>query len=184
MLASWEELAGALRWGAAAGSVPEPRQWWWELRLHPSFGTVEVRVPDTQSTVGETAAVGAVVHALVHALAARHDAGEPLAAAPTWRIEENRWTACRHGLDGELADLETGERRPARARIGGLLDDLAPHATAVGCEAELEAARELVRANGAVRQRRLAAEAGMAGLTTWLADAFVPGTVSPARRRG
>ena len=39
------------RWGAASGAVPEPRRWWWELRPHPAFGTLEVRVPDAQATV-------------------------------------------------------------------------------------------------------------------------------------
>ena len=60
-LPSWDAYEEALRWCA----FDDPRQWWWELRLHPVFGTVEVRVPDTQTTVADTAAVGAVVHALV-----------------------------------------------------------------------------------------------------------------------
>jgi carboxylate-amine ligase len=179
-LASWAEYAGALRWGAAAGRVPEPARWWWELRLHPLHGTVEVRVPDAQTAVAGAAAVGAFVHALVAWLAARHDAGEPLGPAPTWRIAENRWSACRHGLDAQLADLETGELQPARERLAGLLDAVAPHASALGCAAELEAARALARANGAMRQRAVAAEHGLDGLAERLAGAFAPRSVSPA----
>ena len=71
---SWEAFADALAWGAASGAVPEPRRWWWELRPHPAFGTLEVRVPDAQATVADAAAVAALVHALVGWLAARHDA--------------------------------------------------------------------------------------------------------------
>src|SRR4051812_23492906 len=63
-LASWEEFESALAWGAASGTVPEPRIWWWELRPHPSYGTLEVRVPDTQATVDEASGIAAVVHAL------------------------------------------------------------------------------------------------------------------------
>src|SRR5437763_15385963 len=112
-------------------------QWWWEARLHPALGTVGVRVPDTQSTVAETAALAAVVHALVAWLAGRHEAGGALAPAPTWRIGENRWSACRHGLDGTMADLITGDVAPTRERAATLLDEIAAAADRVGCAAEL-----------------------------------------------
>jgi glutamate---cysteine ligase / carboxylate-amine ligase len=171
---SWEALAEYLRWGRASGTVPEPAQWWFELRLHVRYGTVEVRVPDTQGTVAETAAVAAVVHCLVASLAERHAAGEPLEEAATWRIAENRWAACRHGLDAGLAHLVTGEVRPARERLAALLDDLAPVAGRLRCAAELEDARRLLAANGAERQRAVAAERGVRGLVAWLADRFVP----------
>ena len=106
-IASWEEYAGALSWGAAAGALPEPRRWWWELRPHPIFGTLELRVPDAQSTVTDAGGVAAFVQSMAGWLAERHDAGEVLATAPTWRIEENRWAAARHGVEGTLADLHT-----------------------------------------------------------------------------
>jgi carboxylate-amine ligase len=135
----------------------DPRQWWWELRLHPTLGTVEVRVADTQRAIGETAAIGAFAHALVARLAERHDAGERLPVAETWRIDENRWSACRHGLDGDLRDLETGERRVTRERVAVLAEELG-----VGVPA----------GDGAARQREVAAERGLRGLAAWLADGF------------
>jgi carboxylate-amine ligase len=181
---SWEALADELAWGAAAGSVPEPRQWWWELRLHPSYGTLEVRVPDTQTTIEDAAAVGAVVHALVHRLATRHDAGEPLPAVASWRIAENRWAACRHGLAAPLADLETGDPLPARERLAALVEELAPHARAVGCEAELASAYRLLELSGSDRQRAVAASTGVRGVAAWLADAFAPDTVFAPDRQG
>ena len=115
------------RWRAScAGAVesdtiPEPGRWWWELRPHPSFGTLELRVPDAQTTLAHAAGVTAFSHALVGWLAARHDDGERLPVAHSWRIGENRWSALRSGVEGTLVDLETGERaahpRPA-ARAG------------------------------------------------------------------
>ncbi|HEV2819101.1 MAG TPA: YbdK family carboxylate-amine ligase [Solirubrobacteraceae bacterium] len=170
--ASWAELAGALAWGSRAGALPDLRLWWWELRLHPLHGTVEVRVPDAQGTVGETAALGAVVHALIADLAHRHDDGELLPVAATWRIEHNRWSALRHGLDGTLADLETGQPAPTRERVDGLLERLHPAAREVGCEAELATARALARSNGAQRQREAAAGDPHAA-TAWLAERFL-----------
>ena len=111
-LSDWDDYAAALRWGTAAGVLPDPGCWWWELRPHPAFGTLELRVPDAQTTLAEAAAIAATCQALVAWLGERHDAGETLAVAPTWRISENRWSAARDGVQGTLADLETGERRP------------------------------------------------------------------------
>jgi carboxylate-amine ligase len=153
VLDSLEAYAEALRWCG----FDDPRQWWWELRLHPVFGTVEVRVPDTQATVEESAAIGAVVYALAMHLAGRHDAGETLPVAEAWRIDQNRWSACRHGIEGEMTDLVTGERRPTRERIAVLVEELGV---------------ALPAGQGARRQREVAAERGLRGLVAWLADAF------------
>lgn len=173
VLGSWAAFERALHWGATAGSVPDARRWWWELRLHPTFGTVEVRLADTQTTIADTAAYAAVVHALVTWLAERAQDGEPLAVAPTWRIQENSFAAARGGLDAELADLETGERAPLRERLERLLDELEPVAARLGCAAELEHARVLARGpGGAARQREVAARDGLRGLVAWLADGF------------
>ena len=164
---SWDDWADALRWGAALGTVPEPRVWWWELRPHPTFGTLEMRVPDAQASVDDAAGVVAAVHCLAHWLAARHDAGERLPAPPTWRIAENRWRALSRGLGGELADLVTGEPATARERLRALFDDLEPAARELGCERELGFARELAESNGADRQRAAAGGDAHAA-TAWL----------------
>lgn len=173
-IASWEEHAQTLAWGARAGAMPAPGVWWWELRPHPSFGTLEVRVPDAQRTVAESAAIVATVHALAAFLADRHDAAESARRppAPTWRIEENRWQALRHGLDGTLADLHTGEPTPTRERLHALLDTIAPHARTLDCEAQLATARTLAERNGAERQREVHASAGMSGLLEWMIEGF------------
>ncbi len=170
-LGSWEALEQELDWGEQAGVLPAKRRWWWELRLHPTFGTIEVRVADTQTTVDETAAYAAVVHALVTWLAERAAAGEALPVAPTWRIAENRWWAARDGLDASFADLATGEREPLRARLERLFDELADVAARLGCAAELERARAIAAGpGGAGRQRaEAAARGGLEGLTAWLA---------------
>jgi carboxylate-amine ligase len=169
-LGSWDEFERALRWGASAGALPDARRWWWQLRLHPTFGTIEVRVADAQTTIGETAAVAAVVHALVTWLARRAADGEHLAVAPTWRIEENSFVAARDGLDAQLADLVTGEQEPVRDRLERLLEELAPVAAELGCGGELEHARALAAGpGGAARQREVAAREDLDGLVAWLA---------------
>lgn len=165
-------LAAAYAWGARAGAFA-PSQWWWELRLHPLHGTVEVRVPDAQATVADTAAVAAVVHALVTVLAERFDAGELPPPAPGWRIAQNRWAACRHGLDGDLCDLRDGTPVPARERLRALLAEIAGAAERLGCASELAHARALVEQGGAERQRAAAGEQGARGAAAWLTQRFL-----------
>jgi glutamate---cysteine ligase / carboxylate-amine ligase len=168
-LASWGEYSAALRWGAVAGAMPDPSTWWWELRPHPRFGTLELRVPDAQTTVAEAAGVAAFAQCLAAMLAERLDAGEPLGVAPSWRITENRWRAARDGIEGQLADLVTGERRSTRGRLEELLAELRPAAARLGCEAQLAQAERLVEENGALRQRAVATTEGLDGLVRWLA---------------
>jgi carboxylate-amine ligase len=168
-IGSWEAWSEELDWGARSGRLPGPSQWWFELRPHPGFGTLEVRVPDTQATVAEAAAIAAVVHALVALLVER-----PRDGVPSWRIEENRWVAARHGLDGTFADVRSGEPIGVRARLGVLLDELEPFADALGAAEQLAFARSMIRANGADRVRE-AASGDPARAAGWLAERFLDG---------
>jgi carboxylate-amine ligase len=170
---SWEEYAGALAWGAATAAFPDSSSWWYELRLHPSFGTLELRVPDGQSTVGDAAAIAAVAQSLLAWLGQRHDGGDLGPPAPTWRIEQNRWWACRGGVDGDMADLDTGVMRSTRERLHELLDTLEPVANGLGAADGLARARELAECNGAIAQRRVAARADVSLVPGWLASQFL-----------
>ncbi len=172
-LASWRHLAEIFAWGATSGNFETSRTWWWELRPHMSYGTLEFRVPDAQSSVADAMAIAAVAQALVAWLAERHDAGERDHVAEPWVIAENRWSACRHGLDGTMADLQTGVRRATRDCLDELLDTLAPVAERLGSRNELDRARALTIRNGAIAQREVAAEGGVRAATAWLAERFL-----------
>lgn len=171
-LLDWERYRAALEWGERSGAIPEPSAWWWELRPQPRFGTLELRVPDAQTTVDEAVAVAAFAHCLIAWLLARIEGGDRLAPTPGWRIAENRWWALRDGVEGELADLETGERQPTRERLQGLVRSLEPYAERLGCADELAGAGELIAINGAIRQRAAARELGLRGLVGSLEDRF------------
>ena len=171
---SWDALAGALDWGMAAQVLTTPSDWWWELRLHPIHGTLELRVPDAQATVADATAVAGFVHSLVAWLAERHDADDLPPPDATWRIEENRWAACRHGLDAYLIDLQTAARVPAREMLAERLDALMPVARFLGATAELEDARRLLAGNGADRQRKAAAGGlGARAAAEWLVHEYL-----------
>jgi carboxylate-amine ligase len=155
-LGSWAAFAEMLAW------TGDPKTWWFEVRPHTVYGTLELRVCDTQTTIAEAAGIVAFVHALVAWLADGN--GE---TAERWRIEHNRFAAARHGLDAVFTDLTTGVRRPVRDILGERLQSLTPVADRLGCAAEL-AGLSLER-NGAIRQR----EVGLAAAPGWLADRFL-----------
>jgi carboxylate-amine ligase len=173
VIESWEAYSEILGWGLATGSFPTAQTWWWELRLHPAFGTLEFRVPDGQSDVNDAAAVAAVVQALVVWLGERHDRGEQLAVHASWQIDENRWSACRYGVEGDMVELEKTMRRPTRALLMELLDSLLPIAVRLDSPSALEHARGMVHVNGALAQRRVASPGDTRAIASWLVERFL-----------
>ncbi|MGI8512621.1 MAG: carboxylate-amine ligase [Solirubrobacteraceae bacterium] len=126
---------------------------WYDVRPHPNFGTVEIRVMDAQTRVEHTLGLGALVQALVKELAEHFEAGEALSRYPHEMIDENKWLAARHGLEGDLVDLPSQDRVPTRALAQRLLDRARVHAEDLGSVSELEAITDLLeRGNGAQRQ--------------------------------
>lgn len=170
---SWPAYAEIFRWGAASGAFPDAGTWWWELRLHPGFGTLEFRVPDAQSTVLDATAIAAVTQALVVWLSARHESGEPLPRHPSWRIEQNRWSACRDGVEGWMVDLDSGRVRSTRDCLEELLTELERFSGRLCSQQAFSRAREMVTVNGAIAQRRVAQRGGPRGVALWLAERFL-----------
>ena len=170
---SWDGFLDELRWGVSSGAMPTAGQWWWELRPHLAFGTLEVRVADTQTLIAEAAGVVALTHSIVAWLAQRHDQSDLPPAAPTWRIEQNRWSAGRHGVEGRMADLRSGAAEPTRDRLRRLIEQVRPVAAQIGTAELLPCAERLVERNGAIRQREIGSEAGPEGLARWAADQFL-----------
>ena len=99
-------------------------------------------------------ALAALIQAMVKELAEHFEAGKQLADYPYEMLDENRWIAARHGLDGEMVDLPSYERVPTKALAKRLHDRLAEHAQDLGSAAELEGIEDLLeRGNGAHRQQ-------------------------------
>ena len=138
-------------------AFPEPTFLWWDVRLQPRFGTLEVRVMDAQTRVADTAAIVAFVQCLVRLEALEGHAGHALVSRPEV-LEENRFVASRDGMSAQLIDPARECRRPAVEWLNELLAACAPHAADLGCADELESVRGLAAATGAVRQRSRAGQ--------------------------
>jgi glutamate---cysteine ligase / carboxylate-amine ligase len=133
-------------------AFPEPTFLWWDVRLQPRFGTLEVRVMDAQTRVADTTALTALVQCLVHLEAHEGHASHTLVSRPEV-LEENRFLASRDGMDARFVDPAGECRRPAREWLDELLDACAPHAAELHCLADLETVRTLATTPGAARQR-------------------------------
>ena len=149
---SWREYADYVNFLVQTGSIVEHTQLWWSVRPHHSFGTVEVRICDAQTSAEESTALSALVVACVAQAAVDHDEGTAPEPPPGRFIEENVWRALRHGLDGRMIDLDTREEYPAAAIGDRLLTWTEPARAALGID--LAPPGE----NGAQRQRRALAE--------------------------
>jgi glutamate---cysteine ligase / carboxylate-amine ligase len=150
------------------GVIPDASYHWWDLRLHPGFGTVEVRVCDTQTDLDDTVSLVALTQALVAWLIERHDAGETLPVHDGYRIAESLWLAAHVGATRDLLDLDTGARRPLPERIAELLEALGPTARELGTESELARLATLATWCGADRQRQVVQAVGIDRLPAWL----------------
>jgi glutamate---cysteine ligase / carboxylate-amine ligase len=165
-----------------AEAIPEPTFVWWDVRLQPKLGTVEVRIADAQTTVGEVAAIAALIQVLVRLEGTERLASEELLAAPEV-LAENRFLASRDGMRAQLIDPSLGKRIPAERALGEAISAGLPHARDLRCRDELRAASDLAGFPGAERQRRLAGDLGFRGTVEHLAGLFLePAGVIPEER--
>jgi carboxylate-amine ligase len=126
---------------------------WYDVRPHPNFGTVEVRVMDAQTRVEHTLGLAALVQALVKELGEHFDAGKKLSRFPYEMLDENKFIAARHGLDGELVDLPKATRVPTKQLARRVVDRVRGHAEDLGSAADLEGVDDILEnGNGGARQ--------------------------------
>jgi carboxylate-amine ligase len=150
----WDDYERRIGFMVEAGVMEDYTWLWYDIRPHPNLGTVEIRAMDAQTRVEHTLALAALIQAMCKELAEHYEAGKELAHVPHEMLDENKWLAARHGLDGELVDLPERRTVLAKELARRLYDRLLGHAQDLGSEAEFEGIRDLIeRGNGAHRQR-------------------------------
>jgi glutamate---cysteine ligase / carboxylate-amine ligase len=160
-LDSWADFEAFMETLIAARAISSIREVWWDIRPHPDFGTVELRMSDGMASLGEVASVAALAQCLVHDLSTRLDREEPLPGARDWVVRENKWLAARYGLDASMIVDDHGTLRPIRDVITELVAAMAPTAAELGCAAELDGLERILDIGpGYARQRRIVADGG------------------------
>ncbi len=153
--ADYAEVVGQLE---RTGCIADYTHIWWDIRLHPRLGTLEIRICDAVTRLDDAVAIAAYCQALVKLYSERHDEGKEIPSYHRILTSENKWLSARYGLEAPVMDLVTGRRNrvPVAQIIRRVLRELAPHARELGSEAELDGIRAIVaRGNGADRQLRV-----------------------------
>jgi glutamate---cysteine ligase / carboxylate-amine ligase len=149
----WEDFERRINFMMDAGVIDDYTFLWYDVRPHPNFGTVEIRAMDAQTRVEHTLALAAMIQAMVKELSEHYESGKPLTRYPYEMLDENKWLAARHGMGGELVDLPSRDRVPAKELATRLYHRLREHAQDLGSGAELEAIEDILdNGNGAYRQ--------------------------------
>lgn len=134
---SWKEFENYFGRMTRTGVVKSMKDFYWDIRPKPEYGTIEIRVFDTPLTVERAAALAGYVQSL---------ASWFLQEQPFMPSEDdylvytyNRFQACRFGLDAVYVDPATGDHLPLREHILRTMTQLESHA------ATLDATRAFAR---------------------------------------
>jgi len=157
-LESWNDFNVFLDTMITAGSIETVREVWWDIRPHPGYGTVELRMCDAMPTLRETSAMAALAQCLVKSFDEMIDRGESPPVPREWVRRENKWRATRWGVEADLVVDDEGHTRSLVDVVDDLVEDLAPVAAELECSAELADLVWIAR-NGPsyVRQRHMVA---------------------------
>ena len=162
----WSEFTTYFERMSVSGIVESMKDFYWDVRPKPEFGTIEVRVCDTPLTVERAAALAAYAQAICRwLLVERPDrVSEENYLAYTY----NRFQACRFGLEGEVVDPAAGVRRTIAEDVAATLEAVAVHARELDCEAPLQLLGRIAREGNDARWMREAfADAGSLGDLVW-----------------
>ncbi len=156
-LVRWQGFVQLVNTLTDAGIIDDVRELWWDVRPHPYFGTIEIRICDLPSRFDEILGVAALVQALVAWLAE-----SPPSPPPFWYlIKGNKWQATRYGLRGRFVDPVGRSMISMKAALIELIKNVSPYAKRLGGLPYLMALeRVLKQGSSADRQRCIFNERG------------------------
>lgn len=171
-LSGWDEFERYMDILIHSHAIESIREVWWDIRPHPNFGTVELRICDGLPSLDEITCVAALAQCLVERFDRQLDNGYTLPEPRPWLVRENKWRAARYGLDAEIVIDNTGRVQPVTEAIIDLVEDLLPIARRLECTDELELIPRLIE-RGASYQRQRATAAAHEGKLEPVVDMLV-----------
>jgi glutamate---cysteine ligase / carboxylate-amine ligase len=161
--ASWSDFDHYVQTLISTGCIDNGKKIWWDVRPHPTFGTIELRICDMPATLNDVIGLAALYQSLIAKLNWLHQRGKAVPIVPRHFLEENKWRATRYGLDTNIVDFSSGCHISMRDSIHELLDMVDEVADDLGTRPDLHYIRSLVddpRGTGADRQIALYRETG------------------------
>ena len=160
-LLNWAEFQRLMITLVSAKAIESIREIWWDVRPHPNFGTIEVRICDGLPTLDEVMAVTALIQTLVVWLGNQYDEGEYLPLHRHWIVRENKWRAARWATDAEIIVDEDGNLERLDESLARLVEAVTPVAKQLGSHVELQGVGAMLRTGLSYRrQRRIYDETG------------------------
>jgi carboxylate-amine ligase len=160
-LSDWSEFEDFMETLVSAKAISSIREVWWDIRPHPDFGTIELRICDGMPTMSEVTTVAAMSQCLVEWLDTLYDRGYTLPVPRSWVVRQNKWRAGRRGLDAEIIVDDRGNLVPITDAVADLVEELTPTARRLGCEAEARHAVDIIEHGPSyLRQRDVVASGG------------------------
>ena len=154
-LVNWAEFQRLMLTLINSKTIETVREIWWDVRPHPDFGTVEVRICDGVPTLDEVMAMTSLVQSLVVWLGDRYDDGEAYEPLQRfWITRENKWRAARWATDAEIIVDEHGRLQRLSDAIERLVSDVTPTAERLGCAEELCGVQRILEAGPSYRRQR------------------------------
>lgn len=155
-LRNYSEYCWVVNQSIQSGFINSIQEIWWDVRPHPRFGTVEVRIFDIPQNLEDALALTAMTQCLVAALSDQIDSGVYQHDIHPIVVRQNKWKATRYGLRAELIDPVTHKTVPVREMIFFLYEKLKPYAEKLNCMQELNHIITMVdNASGSERQIEL-----------------------------
>ena len=156
-LERWEQLEQYVGDMMHTGVIDEVNEVRWDVRPAPRFGTLEMRIADGAASLLEVTAISAFTHCLVEHFSSMIDAGEALPTMPPWFVQENKWRSARYGMDAIVITNAAGDEELVTDSVGRWLVELAPVAERLGCTAELDQVRVILRRGASYQRQRAVA---------------------------
>ena len=161
VLSDWQQFEEYMDTLLRAETIRSIKEVWWDIRPHPDFGTVEIRMFDGVPTLREIGMVVALSQSLVQLFDMQLDRGYRLPCPASWVVRENKWRATRYGLDAMVITDDHGATAPLRDELYEIIRELEPVAHRLGCLAELGVASEVLDCGSSCeRQRAVFAQGG------------------------
>jgi carboxylate-amine ligase len=172
LLDDWAEFELYMDTLIQTRTIASIKEVWWDLRPHPTYGTVELRICDGLPTLDEVGMVAALSQCLVERFDRELDKGYRLPKPKGWVVRENKWRAARYGMDAKIITGEDNRLVPVRDALTELVQDLTPTAERLGCVEELQHVLAVI-GFGASYQRQRAVAAASGGDLTAVVDSLV-----------
>ena len=159
--ASYSEFESYVDLLIKTNCIDNAKKIWWDIRPHPFFNTIEVRICDIPMRAEESIAIAALIQATAAKLYLLHSRNVDYRAYARALLMENKFRAVRYGLDGKLIDFGKQEEVPLRDLIGEYLEFVSEVVPGLGSEKEIDYVRQmLVQGSGADRQLKVFRETG------------------------